>query len=514
MLVYLQDMASIETKLQELLETFPTGFIDVISKTHPEAEIYLVGGCVRDAILSRVTNDLDFVIRGVPLEKLQKTLANVGVVNLVGKTFGVLKFTPHDAQEHLYFDIALPRTEHAGLSGAYKDVNTQSDHTLPLEDDLSRRDFTINAIAYDIQNKKIIDPYNGANDCHNKIIRAVGNPEIRFQEDYLRMLRGLRFSVQLGFTFEETTKSVIAEKISCINDAHNGERLVPYETIAREFLKSLYAHPVETLDTWDSFHVFQHILPELLEMKACPQPPEFHSEGDVWTHTRLALANLYSPSYQAFVHEHFPSYAKEMATISSDTVLAVLLHDVGKPACLLTPEKDGVDRIRHHNHEHVGTDIARAIMDRMKLSAAADVGVNMDRVAWLIKNHLLAPQAELMKATTIEKYFFKDEQLGVDLLSVIFADGSATIKADGTPALDSLITLTNKIKDLLQVFRQKQLAAKLPKALVDGKEIMEFFKIPPSKKIGELLEIAREAQLQNLITNKEEAFTLLAQHLV
>lgn len=507
-------MVETAKKIKSLLQTYPTGFLGYLQEKHQNIEIYLVGGCVRDVILGRETNDLDFVVRGVPLPELQASLSEIGVVNLVGKTFGVLKFTPHEASEHLYFDIALPRTEHAGFSGAYKDVSTQSDHTLPLEDDLSRRDFTINAIAYNIATETLLDPFGGVADCDNKIIRAVGNPEIRFQEDYLRMLRGLRLSVQLGFSFEEKTRATIAQKISSINDIQNNERVVPYETIAREFLKSLYANPVQTLDTWDEFHAFEHVLPELLVMKNCPQPHEFHSEGDVWTHTRLALQNLYSPAYRAFVTEHFPAYAKDLATISSDVVLAVLLHDIGKPACLLTPEKDGVDRIRHHNHEHVGTDIARVIMDRMKLSAATDVGVDMDRVAWMIKNHLLAPQATTMKATTIEKYFFKDEQLGVDLLSVIFADGSATIKADGTPALDSLITLTNKIKDLLHVFRQKQLAAKLPKALVDGNEIMTHFKLKPSKKIGELLEIAREAQLQNIITNKEEAFTLLAQHIL
>lgn len=507
-------MEDITKKIAALLKTYPTGFLEHLKKTHPEIEMYLVGGCVRDVILGRETNDLDFVMRGVPLPQLQSTLSEIGVVNLVGKTFGVLKFTPHDATEHIYFDIALPRTEHAGFSGAYKDVSTQSDHTLPIDDDLSRRDFTINAIAYNIATQELVDPYGGIEDCAKKILRAVGEPEIRFQEDYLRMLRGLRLSVQLGFTFEEKTSATIRQKISCINDVQNNERVVPYETIAREFLKSLCANPVQTLDTWDDFRAFEQVLPELLVMKDCPQPHEFHSEGDVWVHTRLALKNLYSPAYQDFVQEHFPTYAKDLASLSSDVVLAVLLHDIGKPACLLTPEKDGVDRIRHHNHEHVGTDIAHIIMNRMKLSAAADVGINMDRVAWLIKNHLLAPQAEKMKATTVEKYFFKDEQLGVDLLSVIFADGSATIKSDGTAALDSLITLANKIKDLLHVFRQKQLAAKLPKALVDGSEIMEHFKLPPSKKIGELLEIAREAQLQNIITNKEEAFTLLASHIL
>lgn len=508
-------MEPLAHKITTVLQQFPTEFTHVIKEKHPEAEIFLVGGCVRDAILDRATNDLDFVIRGVAIEKLQETLATLGIVNLVGKHFGVLKFTPFGTQERHCFDIALPRTEHAGLSGGYKDVATQSDALLPIEDDLSRRDFTINAIAYNLTNQTIVDPFKGIDDCSQGIIRTVGVPEERFQEDYSRMLRALRFSVQLGFMIEPVTRTAIIEKMTHINDEHAGERTVPYETIARELLKSLTSDPVATLDMWDSVGAWEQVMPELLVLKNSPQHHEFHAEGDVWTHTRLALQKLYSPEFTQTIQETFPKFAAELACPrSSNVVLAVLLHDIAKPDTIQTPEKDGVDRIRNHNHEGVGATKARAMIERLKLSSPPDIGIDAEQVAWLIKMHLIAGNATSeMKATTLEKYFFTDPQKGADLLTVILADGSATLSPEGIPATKTLYTLIEKINSLLAVHKQKSLAMKLPKPIVDGTDIMNHFNLPPSRRIGELIALAREAQLTGTITTRDEAFALLTTHL-
>ncbi len=134
------------------------------------------------------------------------------------------------------------------------------------------------------------------------------------------------------------------------------------------------------MDLWDEVGAWQHVMPELLLLKGCPQHPEFHSEGDVWTHTRLALQKLYSESNE-FIVNKLPAYCRDKANPHHpDVVLAVLLHDIAKPDTLQTPATHGVDRIRTHEHESVGAIKAGVICERLKLSNPEDVGVNIERV--------------------------------------------------------------------------------------------------------------------------------------
>ena len=159
-------------------------FIKQLIKKFPKADLFLVGGAVRDEILGRETKDFDFVIRGVSKDNLQKFLTTQGKVDLVGKKFGVFKFKPK-GWKGLEIDIALPRTEHSiNFSGAYKDFKIQSNAKLKIEDDLSRRDFTINAMAFNIKKQELVDPFNGQVDLKKQKIKAVGKPEQRFREDY------------------------------------------------------------------------------------------------------------------------------------------------------------------------------------------------------------------------------------------------------------------------------------------------------------------------------------------
>ena len=330
------------------------------------------------------------------------------------------------------------------------------------------------------------------------------------------MLRALRFACQLDFTIEENTGLAIKRMIEKINDEIKNERVVPHETIARELMKSLVADPVKTIDLWDEMGAWQHVMPELLDMKNSPQHPEFHSEGDVWVHTRLALQKLASKDCTDFIKKHFPKFAQERANpMSPENVLAILLHDISKPETIQTPEKDGVDRIRNHEHETIGAAKARHICERMKLSSPEEVGVDIDHVAWLIRYHLIAGggNVENMRPTTIEKYFFKDPIRGANLLIMIWADGSATLSPEGKPAIDVLHDMINRIHEILSHFKKKSAAMKLPKALVDGDEIMKKFKLKPGKQIGELLHIAREAQLSGDISTKKEALEILKKHI-
>lgn len=188
-------------------------------------KIFSVGGAVRDGFLGKESKDLDILITGVPFETLEKLLSKYGRVDAVGKSFGVLKFKPEGSTEDI--DIAIPRTERPTGGGGHKDFEVSSDHSLPIEKDLERRDFTINAIAKD-SNGNLVDPYGGQEDLKNKIIRAV-NPDA-FSDDPLRMLRAVQFASRFGFTIEPKTMQMIINSADMIKE-------IPAERIITEFDK-------------------------------------------------------------------------------------------------------------------------------------------------------------------------------------------------------------------------------------------------------------------------------------
>src|SRR3989339_690187 len=197
---------------RQLIKLLPKNFRAITARLVVDldmAKVYLVGGAVRDLILARPTKDYDLVVGGVEAAALEHWLMEHGQVNLVGKTFGVFKWQPAGwAGEAI--DVALPRTEHVSVgSGQYRDFKIQSQPDLPIEDDLLRRDFTINALALDLENNNLIDPSRGLSDIKKGIIRTVGKPEKRFKEDLSRTLRGLRQACQLNFKIEPTTLEAI-----------------------------------------------------------------------------------------------------------------------------------------------------------------------------------------------------------------------------------------------------------------------------------------------------------------
>ena len=181
--------------------------VHTLTSIFPKAQIYLVGGMARDIALGKPSNDYDFVIKNIQPDILETQLKNNGDAELVGKTFGVFKWRPKGLKKEI--DIALPRTDHALGTGGYKDVKIQSDPSLPIEKDLERRDFTINAIAVNLIDGSIIDPFGGLADIEKNILKTVGSPEKRFQEDYSRLLRCLRFACQLNYEPEAKTKSAL-----------------------------------------------------------------------------------------------------------------------------------------------------------------------------------------------------------------------------------------------------------------------------------------------------------------
>ncbi len=475
-------------------------------RAYPDAQIFLVGGMVRDILLRRPSKDVDLVVRGVPLEDLISFLETYGSVDVVGKTFGVIKFAPQKGGAQI--DIALPRTEVPGGTGAYRDVEVYAAHTLPIEKDLARRDFTINAIALDLATDKLIDPFGGRADLRAKKLRAVGKPAERFQEDYTRILRGLRFACQLNFAIEPKTAAAMKKLMPRVNDVtKNGERLVPYELVGREFMKSLIANPARFMELWDKFGAFATVAPELLTMHKCPQPKNYHSEGDVWKHTVVAVSNLHGTPYRRFI-KLLPRIYKAPLKATPTQYIATLLHDVAKPLTIQTPKKDGVDRIRFTGHDVVGGRVGRQIMERLKLSSVEGCNVDVDLAVWLIDHHLLAVQADVadLKETTIEKYFVRDLNAGRELLTMLFSDGSATIPSAGFPKKKHVHAVLARVKKLL---RGRGPMQKVIEPLLDGTEIMSALKIAPGPRVGELLELLREAQLSGKLSTKLQAIDFL-----
>jgi tRNA nucleotidyltransferase/poly(A) polymerase len=474
----------------------------------PRAEAYVVGGAVRDCLLGRATKDYDFVVRNVLMVRLQKFLAAYGSVNLVGKKFGVLKFTPWKNPALEPIDIALPRTEFSiGHSGHYRDFHIQSDPSLPIEDDLSRRDFTVNALAWDIKNSRCIDPFGGQADLKRNIIRAVGKPAARFAEDYSRVLRVVRFACSLKFTIEEETLRALPRIVKKLNDEvpssarmtkkvdRNTLRVVPYEVIAKEMVKAFVADPARAFDLYDELHIFRVLAPELLTMKQCPHDSRWHSEGDVWTHTRLALSRLSSAQFRTEFG---------IAGASPLLVFAVLFHDVGKPATIQIPGKDPVDRIRYIGHDRVGADIARSVVERLRLASVEGMSVDSDTVYWLVKNHLLILNTpiEKMRNNTIEKYFYGDPVRGLLLRQLMFVDGFASLQKNMRPGLQAY----RRFKKKLAEFEKRNThRMKLPSSFLDGDEIMAICKLAPGARVGELKAFLREEQLAGRVRTKREA---------
>lgn len=269
-------MTKEERILKQLKDQPALFFIWDFLEEFPDATLYLVGGAVRDALLRRSMSeiDFDFVIKNLDAEKIEHWFSQFGELNLVGQHFGVYKFMPtgFTAKQIDFIDIALPRTEQVaeGSLGGYKDFNIQSDKNLNIEDDLSRRDFTINAIAFDLRKQAIIDPFNGQIDLEEKKIRAVGNPEERFKEDLTRLLRGIRFAAELHFDIEPETSESIRLDMKQINvtktEGDQFQYVIPREVIGQELAKAFHRNPVRALQECLRHGVMFELFPEVTKI--------------------------------------------------------------------------------------------------------------------------------------------------------------------------------------------------------------------------------------------------------
>ncbi|MBU1167206.1 HD domain-containing protein [Patescibacteria group bacterium] len=456
-------------------------FVSEILET-PEAEIFFVGGGVRDILLEREMKDYDFVIRGIPQKKLEEKLEKFGTLKFVGKKFGVYKFVPNNSK--LIIDIALPRTEFA-TGPAYRDFEIKSDETLPIETDLKRRDFTINALAFDLATGHIIDVSGGFADLKKKKIRAIGNPLDRFQEDYTRMLRAIRQAVELGFEIEPKTFAAIKKEARKI--VGHKKAVVPYEMISQEFLKALDNNPLETFVLYDKASLIEVLFPELEASRKIRQSKKDHPEVMLWRHLKIVLSKLERQD-------------------SLRLKLAALFHDVGKSDTRQVRYVKGQKKTTFYEHENEGSLIFEKIATRMKFSSKLS-----HDVSFLIKNHLFLWHGSFrdMKLSTLYRIFLEDYDLGQDLLKLHIIDvpKQGAAKSKDMCYLKSAQAYLEKIKK--QAMNKKE-KVDLP---LGGQDIIKHLRIKEGPEVGRLLAKAKEYYLEKRMAGKKVSKEDLLNHL-
>lgn len=316
-------------------------------------QVYFVGGCVRDRLLGLPIQDYDLSTDATPAQ-LRALFPDS---QAVGAHFGVLLV---DGVQTATF-----RSDHSYRDGRHPEhVQFETDPRA----DVQRRDFTVNGLLEDPETGAVLDYVGGADDLRNRVIRAIGDPARRFEEDHLRMLRAVRFAARLGFEIEKGTLVAMRSAAAAISRT-SPERI--RDEISRILTEGGARHGFELLSETGLLH---YLLPEVEAMQGVPQPPQFHPEGDVWTHTLMLLENLQNPTLTL--------------------ALGALLHDVGKPPTFRVAE-----RIRFDGHAAAGAQIAEKILRRLRYSTE-----ETRQVVALVENHLRFMEAPRMKESTLKRF--------------------------------------------------------------------------------------------------------------
>lgn len=321
-------------------------------------EIYEVGGCVRDDLLGHPSKDRDYLVTKVPMERLVALLKPLGKVALVGKSFGVIKFTPHTSPIVTH-DIALPRTEKS-TGTAHRDFEVTYDPALPVEVDLARRDFTVNAIAKDLRTGKLIDPFHGQVDLKKRILKQVFLQA--FPEDPLRILRGIQFAARFGLTIEDATAASMREHAELLKTI-SGERIM-------EEITKLFKAPKPSVGfiMMRDLGILPIVIPELAANVGVEQDKQ--AGDDVFAHTMRVVDAARADS-------------KVRCPGDLTLMLAALFHDVGKARTQQFDPKVG--RITFYGHQLVSKRQARKRLEEWKCQT---VGVEPSRVLNLIEHHM------------------------------------------------------------------------------------------------------------------------------
>lgn len=477
---------SLPPLIQKIKDVLPAG-----------QEIYLVGGVVRDVFLSRLSSDFDFALPS-------------GGISLARKIANALKadFVPldderdtgrviiHENESRIFLDFAT-----------YRGAN--------LEEDLRARDFTINAIAYNLQDDTLIDPTEGVKDIESKIIRACSPTS--FTDDPIRILRAVRLAAIFDFTIDKRTREWMSQ-------AHPLIRSVSVERIRDEIFKTLNSKRVsDSIKALDMLGVIEQLMPELLKMKGVEQSSPHVFE--VWTHTLSVLDYLEKILFNLFeetpknefaealqtqlgkfheqIHNHFSESLNIDRTHRSLLFFAALYHDVCKPD---TKTIDENGRIRFFNHDVKGADVVAERARSFNLS-----NDEVERLSVIIKNHMrihsftskLENENEYPTRRAIYRFFHDAGKAGIDLILLALADMRGTRHKEMTLQTWNIYLEISRI--LLENYFEKPQETVSPPRLVDGNDLMKELNLNPSKLLGELLEAIRENQAEGNIHTREEA---------
>lgn len=417
------------------------------SKGH---EAFLVGGCVRDLLLGREPADYDVTTDATPDEVMEifpQTYA-------VGAQFGVVLVPDEDGGT---VEVATFRSDVGYSDGRHPDRVIFSKDA---REDVERRDFTINGLLMDPVNGEVFDFVGGRKDMKTGIIRTIGDPECRFGEDKLRMLRGVRFAARFEYQMEPATFAATQKLAPEI-------RQVSRERVRDELTKMLVEGKARrAFLLLDSSGLLHEVLPEIERMKGVRQPPQFHPEGDVFVHTLLLLDKL-------------------PAGGSPTLAWGALLHDVGKPATF----RVAPDRIRFDNHVQVGVKIAEEICARLRFS-----NDETRQILALVDNHMRFGDVQKMKESTFKKFVRLpefDEHLELHRMDALSAHGDLSLY-DFTR--EKMATLTPE--------------AIRPPSLINGEDLITAG-YEPGPRFKQILSAVEDGQLEGRLQSKDDALAFV-----
>lgn len=409
---------------------------------------YLVGGCVRDLLLHREPKDYDIATSARP----ELVLALFPEARYVGAKFGVVIVPRGDE----LVEVATYRSEHS-----YRDGRRPEEirfETSP-EADVQRRDFTINGLLMDPDTREVLDLVGGQRDLAAGVIRAIGDARVRFAEDHLRLLRAVRFAARLGFAIERETWAALrdaAPMITKIAAERNREEL------NRILIEGHARRGVEMLRDAGLLH---ELLVEVEAMQGVPQPPEYHPEGDVWTHVMLML-------------ELFDALPDEARTVT--LAWGVLLHDIAKPVTMTVS-----DRIRFNGHAEVGATMARGMLSRLRFPLD-----EMERIEALVADHMKFKDVRQMRESTLKR-FLREAHSG-ELLELHRIDCTSS---------HGLLDNWEFVREKLALLGEQALR---PERLLTGRDLMTMG-VEAGPRLGELLRRLEDEQLEGRVNTRDEA---------
>ena len=431
-----------------------------------KGRIYEVGGAVRDRYLDleKPIKDRDYLVTGIPYDELTSLLRKHGRVDLVGRSFGVIKFTQFKHDKPQTFDIVLPRREISTGKG-HKDFKVDFDPALRVEDDLARRDFTINAMAVSLESDELIDPLGGLADIRNRQIRMTSPSS--FEEDPLRMLRAVQFAARFEFLIEPETYKAICRHAALINS-------VSPERIADELIKliTLAEHPSEGFRLMQTSGLLKEIIPELESCVGVDQPGGYH-KYDVFEHTIRCV---------------------DACGRSLRLRLAALFHDITKPLAKRVDESG--DKATFYGHEVSGARTAQRVLERLRFPKDL-----IAQVSTLVERHMFTTDVTDKGLRRLVR------RVGVDLVFDLLDLRRADVIAQGMGG-------TTEDVDQFEANIRAELDRKPPFSFSDlaigGARLMEMFDLPPSRAVGEILDYLMEQVLDDPTQNTVEGLESLA----